>query len=61
MSTSMATGGFPPEEAKGKKSHRVDYLTDRALAITQRLIALHSILTGGDFGTQTEGPSIRTL
>ena len=31
---------FPPDEAKGKKSHRVVYLTDRALAITRRLTAL---------------------
>jgi integrase len=33
---------FPPDEAKGKKAHRVVYLTDRALEITRRLIALHS-------------------
>ena len=28
---------FPPDEAKGKKAHRVVYLTDRALEITRRL------------------------
>ena len=32
---------FLPDEAKGKKSHRVVYLTDRALAITRRLVAVH--------------------
>ena len=32
---------FPPDEAKGKKAHRVVYLTDRALKITRGLMALH--------------------
>ena len=32
---------FPPDEAKGKKAHRVVYLTDRALEITRRLTARH--------------------
>ncbi len=32
---------FPPDEAKGKKAHRVVYLTERALEITQRLAARH--------------------
>ena len=32
---------FPPAEAKGKKSYRVVYLTDRALAITRRLVAIY--------------------
>ena len=32
---------FPPDEVKGKKSHRVVYLTDRALEITRRLMARH--------------------
>ena len=39
---------FPPDEAKGKKAHRVIYLTDRALEITRRLMASHP-----------EGPSFR--
>lgn len=30
---------FPPDEAKGKKSHRVVYLTDIALDVTRRLAA----------------------
>jgi integrase len=29
---------FPPEEAKGKRAHRVVYLTDKALEITRRLM-----------------------
>jgi integrase len=29
---------FPPKEAKGKKRHRIVYLNDAALAITQRLM-----------------------
>jgi integrase len=32
---------FPPDEAKGKKAHRVVYLTDRALEITRSLMARH--------------------
>jgi integrase len=32
---------FPPDEAKGKKRHRVVYLTDRAAEITRRLAARH--------------------
>jgi integrase len=32
---------FAPDEAKGKKAHRVVYLTDRALEITRRLTARH--------------------
>ena len=32
---------FPPEEAKGKKAHRVVYLTERALEMTRRLAARH--------------------
>ena len=32
---------FPPDEAKGKKAHRVVYLTDRALEITRRQMARH--------------------
>jgi integrase len=32
---------FPPEEAKGKRSWRVVYLTDTAFAITEKLAALH--------------------
>lgn len=32
---------FPPDEAKGKKTHRAVYLTDQALEITQRLMARH--------------------
>lgn len=32
---------FPPDEAKGKKVHRVVYQTERALEITRRLMARH--------------------
>jgi integrase len=32
---------FAPEEAKGKKSHRVVYLTEQAIAITRRLMGHH--------------------
>jgi integrase len=32
---------FPPDEAKGKKAHRVVYLTEQALEITQGLMARH--------------------
>jgi integrase len=32
---------FPPDEAKGKKRHRVVYLTERATEITRRLVARH--------------------
>jgi len=39
---------FPPEEAKGKRAHRVVYLTDAALAITRRLM-----------GRWPEGPLFR--
>lgn len=31
--------GFPPDGAKGRKGHRVIYLTDRALKITRGLLA----------------------
>jgi integrase len=32
---------FPPDEAKGEQWPRVVYLTEKALAITRRLVALH--------------------
>lgn len=32
---------FPPDEAKGKKAHRLVYLTDRAIEITRRLMVTH--------------------
>ena len=32
---------FAPDEAKGKKTHRIVYLTDRGLTITRRLMLRH--------------------
>jgi integrase len=32
---------FPPEEAKGRRAHRVVYLTARALEVTRRLMGRH--------------------
>jgi integrase len=49
---------FPPDEAKGKKAHRVVYLTERALEVTRRMRRVTP--RGRCSGTRTGGPGTPT-